>query len=209
MNRVREQHETHTKYAMAVLSWVLSCAIRPLTVDELRYALAIVMADADSLDREWLPDQGDLASICYGFVVIDQSGILRFAHFLVQEFFDEEKQNGNLFPTALACLIFDDFTTGARPSEQQMRARVNDVPFLCYAATYCTAMTFVPGQTRTLPYPIACPSSLMKTIKPPTIIGCAYISQIRQRSGLENVPGCGSKTFHLSLGTLHISDCQT
>lgn len=153
MDRVRAQHESHTKYAMAVLSWV-SCAIRPITVDELRYALAIVMAHAASLDREWLPDQMDLASICYGFITIDQSGILRFAHFSVQEFFDEEKQNDNLFPNAsqeislacLTCLTLDDFSTGPDPSESEMRARINDMPFLRYAATYWYRHDFRPNQ---------------------------------------------------------------
>jgi hypothetical protein len=44
----------------------------------------------------------------------------------------------------LKCLTLDDFTTGARPSEQQMRARINDVPFLRNAATYWYRHEFSP-----------------------------------------------------------------
>jgi ankyrin repeat protein len=143
MNRVQRQRGTETKYANTILSWI-HCAIRPLTVHEIRYALAIVMAESSSLDKEWLPDASDLASICAGFVTIDRSETIRFSHFSVQEFFDREVGSGMVFQNAsqkfalacLKCLTLDDFSTGPHPTSEEMQKRIDEVPFLCYAAQF-------------------------------------------------------------------------
>jgi hypothetical protein len=68
MERIEQQNEADRTLAKRVLSWVTH-ACRPLDVDELQHALAIV--DGTILDHESITDEEILTSVCAGLVVVD------------------------------------------------------------------------------------------------------------------------------------------
>jgi ankyrin repeat protein len=143
MLRVQRQPENYVGWANTVLAWVYS-AIRPMKIDELRHALAAIKSKSRNLDREWLIDLQEIVFVCKGLVVIE-GGIVRFAHFSVQEFFDLEKtENNKLFVDAsqklasvcLRYLTLGDFTDEIPPFDEEMQQRMTQYPFLRYAASF-------------------------------------------------------------------------
>src|ERR1700722_14181975 len=70
MERVERQDDSRKELAKQVLSWI-TYAVRPLFVDELQHALA-VMPDTTKLDPDDITDDEILTSICAGLVVIDE-----------------------------------------------------------------------------------------------------------------------------------------
>jgi len=70
MERVERQDDSRKQLAKRVLSWI-TYAIRPLSVEELQHALA-VMPDTTYLDPDDITDDEILTSICAGLVVIDK-----------------------------------------------------------------------------------------------------------------------------------------
>jgi hypothetical protein len=65
MARIEYQEEEIRVLAKQVLSWI-TCARRPLTTLELRYALAVEVGEP-GLDEENLPEIEDMVSVCAGF----------------------------------------------------------------------------------------------------------------------------------------------
>lgn len=67
--------------AIKTLQWVL-CAVKPLTIQDLVRAVAL-QADgtADSVVTESF-----LAQVCGSFIIVTNSGVVRFAHRSVEEF---------------------------------------------------------------------------------------------------------------------------
>ena len=128
--------------ANKVLSWI-SYAYRPLTVEELRCALAVTPGQP-TFDEDAMTLESTLVSVCAGLVTIDpKSTIIRLVHYTTQEFF--EKIRDSRFPTAqaditLTCLTylsFDHpayFLFGRRSDEYRVSS--NKTPFLAYAAKY-------------------------------------------------------------------------
>ena len=97
MKRINSQDTEDVELAKQVLSWI-SYAKRPLTVIELRHALAIV-PEAKELDVEALMDKELLLSVCAGIVTIEhESNIIRLVHYTTQEYF--ERKRDCLFPDA-------------------------------------------------------------------------------------------------------------
>jgi len=140
MTRIGAQIEDDTDLAYRVLSW-LSYANRPMTVEELRHALAVETNDS-ALDLENLPDEDILVSVCAGLVTVDQlSRIIRLVHYTAQEFFERSRMERfpdgqtDIATTCLTYLSFDSFT---RPCEndQEMSSRLLEMPLLTYAARY-------------------------------------------------------------------------
>jgi hypothetical protein len=70
MERIERQSKDDSELAKRILSW-LTCARRPLKVDELRYALA-VLGEMTDMDTDYVVDEDILISVCNGLVVIDQ-----------------------------------------------------------------------------------------------------------------------------------------
>ncbi|KAK0219067.1 hypothetical protein IW262DRAFT_1298166 [Armillaria fumosa] len=88
--------------AYRVFGWI-AFAARPLTVNELRYALA-VEPQTKQLDPADITDEGILLSICAGLVIFDsRRRCLQFVHYSTQEYFTS--QQDKLFPR-----IHVDFT---------------------------------------------------------------------------------------------------
>lgn len=115
MIRIRVQNpRDHADLAIRVLGWIFY-AVRPLTVQELQYALAIEVGDRD-LDGDGIPDSETLVSVCAGMVTINpESETITLVHFTAQEYFQHdgmhilEHAHQDISRTCLSYLLFDNF----------------------------------------------------------------------------------------------------
>ena len=70
---------------MAALTWICHSE-RPLDVDELCYALAVEVGEAD-FDLENVPSIGTLLDCCQGLIAVDpEASTVRLIHYIVQEY---------------------------------------------------------------------------------------------------------------------------
>lgn len=145
LERIQKQAGDDGALGMRILSWITHTK-RPLSVDELRYGLAVEYnddeddeGDPEDFDEDNLLSPGSLVDVCAGLVVIDStSQIVRLVHFTTQEYFDKARLH--LFKGAevdvsracLACLSYDfgeDFSTLQIATEA-----FQSHPFLNYAS---------------------------------------------------------------------------
>jgi hypothetical protein len=70
MTRIERQDESRRQLAKRVLCWI-SCAFRPLSVEELQHALAVEL-ETTSIDPEAIFDKEILTSVCAGLVIIEK-----------------------------------------------------------------------------------------------------------------------------------------
>jgi hypothetical protein len=126
MERINGQDKDFTELAMQVLSWI-TCARRPLTISELRHALAIEVGES-KLDQGNLCQVEEMVSVCAGLVTVDEeSKIIRLVHYTTQEYFVETQQKW--FPKAqteiaIACvtyLSFDEFESSICENEKMLK----------------------------------------------------------------------------------------
>lgn len=68
MERIGDQSEEDVRLAKDILTWVYH-AVNPLTINELRHALATSEGDRE-IDEEDLTDSEILVSICAGYVTM-------------------------------------------------------------------------------------------------------------------------------------------
>lgn len=139
-DRICAQKPQQAELGKIILAWIL-CASRPLQVQELRHALAIVEGD-EELDPEGLLENESLTSFCAGLVIIDeQNGVMSLIHPTTHEYFSERKET--LFSTAhemiaIACtnylLMYPFRSQGACPTATQLDERHRQNPLLDYAA---------------------------------------------------------------------------
>ena len=88
VERIQAQPEEYREPAKRIISWI-TLARRPLSVTELRHALA-VESDKPYLDEDSLLEAEDMPSFCAGLVTIDdQSSIIRLVHYTAQECFQQ------------------------------------------------------------------------------------------------------------------------
>ena len=139
VERIQSQREGFRQLAQRVLAWI-TCATRPLSAVELQHALA-VEPEERSLDRDNIPELGQLASVCSGLVTIDkESNIVRLIHYTTQEYFNRTR--GHWFPSAEAdaciacvtCLSFDAFSSGFSESYTQYKERLELFSLYEYSA---------------------------------------------------------------------------
>ncbi|KIW73127.1 hypothetical protein, variant [Phialophora macrospora] len=134
MRRIECQPTELSELARKVLVCVAYSA-RPLSLDELRHALA-VDEDTYELDPELdLDHPQDMMSSCAGLVVVDsESNIVRLVHYTTQSFLDSYSDNlmrdrhGFLAATCLNYLHLDAFATHVSDTA--------DYPFLRYSAQH-------------------------------------------------------------------------
>jgi ankyrin repeat protein len=141
MTRIQNQDGRKAQRAEQVLSWICFAA-RPMTVDELRYALAVEVGDTQ-IDEEAVPDGNHLVSVCAGLVTIDNdSNVIRFVHYTTQEYFDRIKNvqyseaPAQIAMTCITYLSLDEFATGPCDNDEAMEAKMLKYPFLQYASQY-------------------------------------------------------------------------
>ena len=117
MERIQCQKRSTVDFASKILSWVIF-ARRPMTIEELRCALAVEPGDS-LLHKEGLPDRGYLLSVCGGLVMISgDTENVRFIHYTVQEYFERARHPQfssaytYLATTCITYLSFSAFATG-------------------------------------------------------------------------------------------------
>ncbi|KAE8419716.1 hypothetical protein BDV36DRAFT_130998 [Aspergillus pseudocaelatus] len=139
MDRVNRQGPMTVKFAKQVLSWT-TCAKRPLTTLELRYALTVREVDEPDLDDN-LPQIEDIVSVCAGLVTVDEeSDIIRLVHYTTQEYFNRTKEEW--FPTvesdiATTCVRYlssSSFESGCCETHGKFKERLRLHPLYDYAA---------------------------------------------------------------------------
>lgn len=139
ISRIEGQCKEKRELAMRVLGWI-SHARRPLTSQELRYALAVEPGD-DRLDETGLPDVELLIGVCWGLVYLEaESDTIRLVHYTVQEYFSAHDK---LFPDveadiSLICLthlcLTDNLDIGGINDLQSLQRYFENDPFLAYAS---------------------------------------------------------------------------
>jgi ankyrin repeat protein len=139
MERIQGQASDFKDLAYEVLSWI-TCARRPITVQELRHALAIE-PDTQELDATNIPDLDLIISVCAGLVTNDEeSGIIRLVHYTTQEFFQETWQKW--FPDAqitisrkmLTYLSYTVFQAGIAKTDADFEERLQTHTLYEYAS---------------------------------------------------------------------------
>lgn len=87
LDRIKKQNEDERDLAERILSW-LSYSFRPLTLMEIRHALAVTLGE-ESFDESNMPDEEDLPSVCAGLIYVEEgSQIVRLAHYTAQDYLE-------------------------------------------------------------------------------------------------------------------------
>ena len=112
ISRIGNQSKKSVALATSVFSWV-TCALAPLQVAQLQYALAIQLGN-NQIDEDCLVDEDILLSVCAGLVVIDdKSEIVRFVHETTHHYFNQHKSrllpnaNADIAAACLSCFLSD------------------------------------------------------------------------------------------------------
>ena len=143
LERVEDQKKSDVTLARQALAWVV-LAHRPLSVSELRQALAVAPSD-DEFDPDAQTDLSTIFTVTVGLITADADrGAVRLVHRTAQEYFDENWKN--LFPTAatdiavaiMTYLNFEPLSTPCEGSEEdvEVESRLGKFPFFAYASTY-------------------------------------------------------------------------
>jgi hypothetical protein len=138
MDRIEKAKVQST--VIKVLSW-LCLSRRPLNIDELCEALSIRPFKQSSLPKLFIPPD-NLVRYCQGLITIDEeSGIVRFTHYTVQEFF-RKRYTGKLLTDAyiasvcLTYLNFNTFELGPCEDAETLDQRRKQCRFTEYAVLY-------------------------------------------------------------------------
>ena len=139
--RIEGQLEGDRELAKRVLSWI-TFAKRPLTTAEICCALAVEPEETENYPDN-VPDSDDIVSVCAGLVIVDQeSAVIRLVHYTTQEYFERTRDacipDGQLRTTrtCLTYLCFDVFQSGSCSTEEEYDERLQEHPFLDYAAKH-------------------------------------------------------------------------
>ena len=140
LQRIKDGDPFQSRRAFQVFSW-LSFAMEPLTVEQMRHALAI-SPKRTAFNERALPDEEDILSVCGGLVIVDDMLMtVRLVHYTIQEYFIERR--GTLFPrgeqyVALDCLRYLSYTDFDLPSADgdDLFRRRQKYHFLIYAAKH-------------------------------------------------------------------------
>ena len=109
MMRIQSRESTKD-FVNKILSWV-AFSQRPMTINELRCALAVEREDS-YLDKETLPMADFLLSVCGGLIVVDESEIVRFVHFTAQDYFARAGRLASAHNyLATVCITYLSFST--------------------------------------------------------------------------------------------------
>lgn len=136
MDLVRGRGEDDRDLAVKIFSW-LTKSRRPLTVDEIRVAVAIKPGKYQ-LEEAALPDKAVLLSVCAGLVTIDDdTNIIRLIHLTAHEYLMKQPMitknaDFNLTMACVTYLTFDAFRSPVHSKELLSEQRLS-YPLLDYA----------------------------------------------------------------------------
>ena len=142
--RIQNQAGNDGELGMRILSWVTH-AKRPLSVDELRYGLAVEYSDIpehlEEFDEDNLLSPGSLIDVCAGLVIIDSnSQVVRLVHYTTQEYLDKERMQlfkGVEVDVSRACLTYLSYRIGTGFLDEETRSElIESHPFLDYACRH-------------------------------------------------------------------------
>ena len=142
VDRIMKRGPESMNLAFKVLSWILRTR-RPLRMRELSESITVELDDTGR-EEEDIPDPTRLIEVCEGLVIHDRSsGIIRFAHYTVQEYLQEYLQEPccrakvvsavHVTMSCLTYLLYDVFGSGELSEEKK-----REYQFLDYAARYWT-----------------------------------------------------------------------
>ena len=138
--RIQKQSVNDGELGMRILSWITH-AKRPLSVNELRYGLAIEYSDIQEdveFDEDNVLSSGSLVDVCAGLVIIDSnSQVVRLAHYTTQEYLDKARNElfkGAEVDMSRACLTYLSYNTDTGIEDEKIRNElIASHPFLLYA----------------------------------------------------------------------------
>jgi ankyrin repeat protein len=128
--------------ATRIFQWI-TFAVRPLTLQELRYALAVNEAVTNvSTARLHMFTEECFTTVCAGLVTIDletEANFIRFVHSTAESYFKkkfDENEGHRIIATAcLQYLLFEELQSPAQ-DYTQLLSRLEDLSFLPYAALH-------------------------------------------------------------------------
>ena len=143
MARIEAQDDFNRQFALEILCWVVN-AERSLKFPELQHALAIRKGDTDIDIDGLVDDESYFVSVCDGLVIIDnESGTVRLVHHTLLEYLSLDAgerffpcPQAKLANMCLTYLLFDEFSSGFLPDDEQLEIRLKNYPLLEYAAKY-------------------------------------------------------------------------
>ena len=152
VDRIKKQPGDDGNLGMRILGWMTHTR-RPLTVDELRYGLAVEYDEADEaaeeakiLDYDNILPAQSLVDVCAGLVMINpQSQVVRLVHYTAQEFFDKERSDlfgdtdADMAQACLTYLCYDTNIVDGTMTSLELRILLEILlthPFLDYASTF-------------------------------------------------------------------------
>ncbi|RFN44138.1 serine/threonine-protein kinase chk2 (cds1) [Fusarium flagelliforme] len=143
LDRIYRQASEAVDLAEAVLFWIL-CAKRPLTILELQQIYATQdLSDDTGLEDDDLPDADILTSVCGGLIMIDSdSQTVRLIHYTAQQYFEQSQceklmqARASITNISLKYLTLPNFSSGICTTDRDMAQRLDEYPFLDYAAKY-------------------------------------------------------------------------
>jgi hypothetical protein len=140
MERIEAQGPAWAALARKLLQWVFY-AFEPLTLTQIRYALAIEPGNT-TLDEEDVPDKAFLVSVCAEMITIQPgSEIVSLNHYTTREYLSSKENeiflNAELGITriCLTYLLSPPFETPA-PHDEDMNNRLQQYSLLQYAALH-------------------------------------------------------------------------
>lgn len=143
LDRIYRQAPEAVDLAEAVLFWTV-CAKRTFTILELQQIYATQdLPDETGLEEDDLPDADILTSVCGGLIMVDSdSQTVRLVHYTAQQYF-EQFQTQKLMEArvsitniSLKYLTLPNFSSGVYITDREMAQRLDEYPFIDYAAKY-------------------------------------------------------------------------
>jgi ankyrin repeat protein len=139
MVRIESQIADSQELAKQALSWI-TCATRPLTSTELRYALAVEI-NSPEFDDQNLTEIADILNVCAGLVTVEEnSDIVRLIHYTTQEYFERtwhswfDSAENDITETCITYLSLDRFAGGFCRTDEVFECRLRSNPLYDYAA---------------------------------------------------------------------------
>ncbi|KAL9620028.1 MAG: hypothetical protein Q9160_005406 [Pyrenula sp. 1 TL-2023] len=141
LQRIDSQPSALRELAHRAINWIVN-AERPLQSAELTQAFAVESGD-EELDEEGIIHVSTLLRVCTGLVVLDQThDTLALVHTSAYEFFDARDNqvatatHEDIATTSLVYLSLRPFRVGPCKSHGEMSKRLQQFPFLGYAAHF-------------------------------------------------------------------------
>jgi ankyrin repeat protein len=142
LRRLNDHPPKDQEMARRILAWVL-LAKRPLGCREFQHALSVRIGE--DFDKDYLAGNLEEAvALCAGLVVINkESDTVQLMHHTARSYFKaaatqlpwitSTQAGAAIADTCLTYILFSAFSEGPCPSDETLRARLEDFPFLSYA----------------------------------------------------------------------------